>query len=422
MFSKKTFSIIKRELREKLFSKTFIIMTLLIPVFMFIILGVQTFLFSFGNDENVNLVIVSSHEEIINNLKKEFSKNEFVKNGKFEINYKVSNSDSIASYISGYKNEILSDKLNGIIYIPVSALKNKKINYYSKNPNDNNLYEKLRPVINEVLIENYFKDKQLTQNDIDFAREKIDINGFKISEDDQIKEAGIGNTIIAFLFMFLLYFSLLFLGMMMMRSTVQEKINRIVEVLLSSVNSNELMTGKIIGTAITGLVQMAIWLLPLFLVLSSSIFILPSDFIIDIKISTVFYFLLNYLIGLITFLGLFATIGAIFDNDQDAQSGIWPIMMLIMIPFFIGIALIGNPGNKIGIIASMLPFSSLIVMPARMTLIDVPSWQIIFSFIINIIVMFVIFFIAGKIYRVGVLMTGKKPQWSEVVKWLKYKY
>src|SRR5690606_5538558 len=110
--------------------------------------------------------------------------------------------------------------------------------------------------------------------------------------------------------------------------------------------------------------------------------------------------------------GLFATIGAIFDNDQDAQSGIWPIMMLIMIPFFIGIALIGNPGNKIGIIASMLPFSSLIVMPARMTLIDVPSWQIIFSFIINIIVMFVIFFIAGKIYRVGVLMTGKKPQWS----------
>lgn len=422
MFSKKTFSIIKRELREKLFSKTFIIMTLLIPVFMFIILGVQTFLFSFGNDENVNLVIVSSHEEIINNLKKEFSKNEFVKNGKFKINYKVSNSDSIASYISGYKNEILSDKLNGIIYIPVSALKNKKINYYSKNPNDNNLYEKLRPVINEVLIENYFKDKQLTQNDIDFAREKIDINGFKISEDDQIKEAGIGNTIIAFLFMFLLYFSLLFLGMMMMRSTVQEKINRIVEVLLSSVNSNELMTGKIIGTAITGLVQMAIWLLPLFLVLSSSIFILPSDFIIDIKISTVFYFLLNYLIGLITFLGLFATIGAIFDNDQDAQSGIWPIMMLIMIPFFIGIALIGNPGNKIGIIASMLPFSSLIVMPARMTLIDVPSWQIIFSFIINIIVMFVIFFIAGKIYRVGVLMTGKKPQWSEVVKWLKYKY
>lgn len=422
MFSQKTFSIIKRELREKLFSKTFIIMTLLIPVFMFIILGVQTVLFSYGNDKNAALVIISQSENLTNNLKNEFYKTEFVKSGELQLNFKISKSDSIVSYLPDLKTEILSDKLNGIIFIPSSAFKDKKIKYYSKNPTDNNLFRKVRPVINKVLMENYFKDKKLTQDDINFAREKVDINGFKISENEQIKEAGIGNTIAAFLFIFLLYFSLLFLGMMMMRSTVQEKINRIVEVLLSSVNSNELMTGKIIGTAITGLVQMAIWLLPLFLVLSSSIFILPSDFTIDISLSTLLYFLLNYFIGLITFLGLFATVGAIFDNDQDAQSGIWPIMMLIMIPFFIGIALIQNPGNQIGVIASMVPFSSLIVMPARMTLIEVPAWQIIFSFAINISIMFIIFLIAGKIYRVGVLMTGKKPQWSEVIKWLRYKY
>jgi ABC-2 type transport system permease protein len=100
----------------------------------------------------------------------------------------------------------------------------------------------------------------------------------------------------------------------------------------------------------------------------------------------------------------------------------WPLLMLIMIPFFIAISLGNNPENPIAQIASMLPFASIIVMPARMTLIDVPVWQFILSIIVNIITLIFIFPMGGKVYRIGILMTGKKPKWSEVIGWLKYKY
>jgi ABC-2 type transport system permease protein len=167
---------------------------------------------------------------------------------------------------------------------------------------------------------------------------------------------------------------------------------------------------------------MFIWLLPLIVVVSSSIFVLPKGFTIDINLMQIAFVLFNFLIGLLTFLGLFASVGAIFDNDQDAQSGVWPIMMLVLIPFFIGFSLVNNPENTIGMVASMLPFASIIVMPARMALVDIPAWQIALAVIVNLSTLAIIFPLAGKIYRVGILMSGKKPKWGEVVKWLKYKY
>src|ERR1039458_2160624 len=115
------------------------------------------------------------------------------------------------------------------------------------------------------------------------------------------------------------YFSLVFTGTMMMRAVVEEKNNRIVEVLLSSVNSNELMTGKIIGTSITGVIQMAIWMLPLMVVISTSYFALPPEFTITLTMGQILYFLFNFFIALITFMGMFASVGAIFDNDQRSE-------------------------------------------------------------------------------------------------------
>ena len=174
--------------------------------------------------------------------------------------------------------------------------------------------------------------------------------------------------------------------------------------------------------SITSLIQMSIWLLPVFLLISTTWFILPPEITLTIGISHLFYFLFNFFIALITFLGLYATVGSIFDNDQDAQAGGWPMLILILLPFFIAISMISNPESSIARIASFIPFASLIVMPARMTILDVPLWQIVLSSVINVVVMISIFPLAGKIYRVGILSTGKKPKWSEVIKWLKYKY
>ena len=212
------------------------------------------------------------------------------------------------------------------------------------------------------------------------------------------------------------------IGSMVMQSVIQEKANRIVEVLLSSVKSKELMMGKIFGAAITGVIQMAIWLSPVILVISTTWFALPKEMTFNITLGQIGYLLINFFIGLLTFVGLFATVGSIFEDPQDAQSGMWPVLLLIMIPFLIAMAMMQNPENQIAKIASMFPFAAIIVMPTRMTLMDVPTWQVVVSFFVNIGTVLLLFPVAGKIYRVGILMTGKKPKWSEVVKWFKYKY
>ena len=418
MFNRRTLAIIKRELKAKLFSRTFIIMTLLVPVFMFGLFAIQIFVYSVSEEKNPNVLIVSETNDISQKLKNEFDEYSEVKSGNYKITYETSDTTAFTKRLNELKPDLLSEKLTGVVYVPESALINKNVKYYSPNPSNQPLFNKIKPAINKALINIYFEGKQLSQKDVDYARDNVDITGYRITKSENVKESGAGNLIALFLFTFLLYMALLFSGQSTMHSVVEEKSSRIMEVLLSSASSTELMAGKIIGVVITQVVQMAIWLLPIILLITTSWFVLPADIIFQLDISFIIYFLFDYAIALLTFVGLFATVGSIFDNSQDAQSGVWPLMMLIIFPFLIAISLQSNPQSSVAKITSLLPFTSLLVMPARLTLVQVPLLELIASIAINLVVLFAIFPLAGKIYRVGILVTGKKPKWSEVRKWL----
>lgn len=421
MFNYRIIAIIRRELREKLFSKSFILMTLLIPVFMFGVIGIQALVMAVGSEDKSKVQIIVGNDIILSRIEKEISQLEFVKSGFYKVEYSVLDKPGLTDHIKKIKTNLLDNKITGIIYIPVTALKDKKLEYYSQNPNNTNLFNKFRNPINKALVGIYFDKKSLTAEEVAYASEGVDFNGFRVSKADKIEEEGYGNLILAFLFTFLLYMSLLFTGTIMMRSVLQEKTSRVVEVLLSSVKSKELITGKIIGTSITAVAQMSIWLIPIIVLISTTWFVLPPELMLKIKMWHIGYFLFNYLLGVVTFLGLFAAAGSIFDNDQDAQAAVWPIMMLIMIPFFIAMTMTNNPDTALIRISSLIPFASLMIMPSRLTLIEVGWFELIFGTIINIATMFGMFWFGGKIYRVGILMTGKKPKWAEVIKWIKVK-
>jgi len=421
MINYRVIALIRRELREKLLSKAFLLMTILLPVLMFGIFGVQTFIMSFDSEKNI-IEIVSSSNDIALNLQSIIAESHFVKDSTIIPIISHMGKSKFDEYIKTKEDDLLNEKITGIIFIPESALIDKKIQYYSRTPKNLRLLERIDNPINQVLIEKYFKSKNIPVEELKYARLSVDISSFKISKGEEIKEEGYGNLILSYLFSFLLYLSLIMMGSMVMQTVIQEKSNRIVEVLLSSVTSKELMIGKILGAAITGLLQMIIWISPVILVASTTLFVLPENLTIDITFIQVAYLLFNFFLGLLIFVGLFATVGSIFEDPQDAQSGMWPVMLLVMIPFFISMSMIENPTNPVASIASMAPFAAVIVMPAKMAMVDVPLWQVLFSTLVNILTVIAIFPIAGKIYRVGIMMTGKKPSWIEVIKWLKYKY
>lgn len=419
MFNNRTIAIIKRELKMKLFSRSFILMTFLVPLFMIGIFSIQILIHSLSEEQKSNIILVSDSEEINQKLQNEISRIDELKSGMLSVKYELIEDKKIDSKLKSLKSDLLSGKITGLVFVPSSLLQAKGVEYYSTNPNNSALFNKIKPAINKALIEIYFSSRKLTDEEVSFARKDVDIKGFRLTQDEKVEEEGIGNKIALFLFSFLLYMALIFAGSMTLNSVVEEKSNKIVEVLLSSASSTELMAGKIIGTVIVEVIQMIIWLTPIFLLITTSWFFIPSEFMPQMSVGYLLYFIFNYSLALITFIALYATVGAIFDNPQDAQSGMWPVLMLIMIPFFIAIGLESNPQSTFAQIASLFPFASLIVMPARMILVDVPLWQIFLSVIVNIIVLIGIFKLAGKIYRIGILLTGKKPKWSEVARWLR---
>lgn len=420
MFNYRVLAVVKRELREKVLSRTFIFLTIFFPILFFGMAGIQALIFTDSGNDKID--IVSETQSLTNAFQNELMNSDLTKDGKTSFVFYTMDKTALKTFLDGKKKDLLGNKITGVIYIPTSAMKDKNIEYYSQTPKNINLARKLEGPLNKVLIDIYFGNKSLTPEELDFARKGIDVTGFKVSKEENVKEEGYGSLILSYVFTFLLYISLLLTGQLMLQSVIEEKSSKIVEIILSSVSPRELMTGKIIGSALTALIQMSIWLAAIIAVASSAIYALPPEVMVSITSTQVIFLLVNFAVGLVLFLSLFGMMGSIFDNSQDAQSGMWPVMLLIIIPFLIAISMMQNPNSPIANAAAILPFTSVMVMPVKMTLIEVPVWQLVLCVAINIGALFFVFPIAGKIYRIGILRTGKKPKWSEVIKWLKYKY
>jgi ABC-2 type transport system permease protein len=240
-------------------------------------------------------------------------------------------------------------------------------------------------------------------------------------------------------------------GAMVMRSVIEEKTSRIVEVIISSVKPFQLMMGKIIGTALAGLLQFTIWgiLLLIISAVLSSIFgvdtldmqgvNVPSEQaevmksmaksdaqlvfeeLKNLPIATMFFsFLIYFIGGYLLYSSIYAAIGAAVDNETDTQQFMLPVIIPLMLGVYIGFAsVISDPHGPISTIFSMIPFTSPIVMLMRIPF-GVPWWEIAISLILLIGTFLLIVWFAAKIYRVGILMYGKKPSYKELYKWLKY--
>jgi ABC-2 type transport system permease protein len=249
-------ALIKRELREKLMTRSFIIMTLLVPVFMFGLIGFQMLMGTYKGDKGTHIVLITEMESLTDQFKAYLSKQDFVKDGTYTLSYDTVSRRLLKKHVESRKKEVLSGKLNGIIFVPSTALQTKQVEYYSKTPNNRTVFEKLNNCINEVLIDRYFAGKNLTNEELNFVRKGVRFNGFKVSEKEGIKAEGFGKTGLAMFFSFLVYMSVIFSSGATLNSVMDEKNSKVVEVLLSSVNSRELMTGKIIGCTVTMFVQM----------------------------------------------------------------------------------------------------------------------------------------------------------------------
>ena len=248
-------------------------------------------------------------------------------------------------------------------------------------------------------------------------------NGNEVRSEDILTglgEIAVDSTSLGIIFTFLIYTFIMAYGAMVMQGVMEEKNNRIIEIMISSVKPFDLMMGKVIGIGLVGLTQFAFW--GILLIIGS---LIGSNAAVGIDVFSgrlmelSLYFILFFIGGFLIYASLFAAVGAIAGSQEDTQQYLMPITLLILFAFYAGFFSTQNPDGALAFWTSMIPLTSPIVMMTRLAS-GVSWWELIMSITILSVTVLLFFKLAAKIYSVGILMSGKKPTFSEIIKWLKY--
>lgn len=436
----KLYLIIKREFLAKVRNKTFIIMTFLSPLLMIGMIALVAFLTKSSMEKQSTVAYIDQSG---------IFKEKDLKNSK-TIHFE--NLTDIG--LEKAKILVRESIHEGLLFIP----KKDSINLIAKNIQ---FFSEETPgmvTISEIesILEKKLQNIKMLQLDIDIDKLKkskvnVDINlanftGKKSSKLINGVKIALGMGAGYMIMMFILIY-----GAMVMRSVIEEKTSRIIEVIISSVKPFQLMLGKIFGTAAAGLTQFFIWGILMFIILIASSFIFGVDLsssssmqtaqmssqqmevlaqndtqiifseILSLPLFSMFVlFILYFLLGYLLYSSIYAAIGAAVDNETDTQQFMLPVMLPLMIGVYVGFAtVINNPHGTVATVFSMIPFTSPIVMLMRIPF-GVPWWQITISLILLLITFLGVVWLASKIYRIGILMYGKKVNYKEIYKWLKY--
>ena len=255
---------------------------------------------------------------------------------------------------------------------------------------------------------------------------ELEVELLDATADESQREVALG---LAFLGAFLLYFVLLIYGSQIMRSVLEEKTGRIVEIIISSMEPWELMLGKVLGVGAVGLLQVAVWVASAILIMTMG---LPAlvGFLPDLEnlaslgallpgAGLAAFFMTCFVLGYFIYASMFAAVGAMCSSDEEAQQAVFPVMLLIIVPFLMMMPILDRPDTPLAVWMSLVPFFSPILMFARATAGSPALWEVGLSILLMIMTVLGVAWLAGRIYRVGILMQGKRPNLPELWKWVR---
>ncbi|WP_086478416.1 ABC transporter permease [Arenibacter amylolyticus] len=439
--------IIKREYLAKVRNKSFVVMTFLSPILMVAMVALIVYLAKVNDNETRVIGILNE-------------------SGYFSNDFQGTDHTSYVSFrnveLEAAKDSIVKMGLYGLLYLPdhpdVEQVAEQAV-FFTKDAPGSSVVSSLESVFENRLRMERLQELGVSASDFKRLELQFEINTATFSGERNLK--GI-NEIKAFIgggFGYLIMMFIIIYGGFVMRSVIEEKTSRIVEVIISSVKPFQLMLGKIIGTSLAGITQFIIWIISASLLLG----ILTLIFGIDLAalnagtentpgliggaasmansdttmqlyanellripwVLLITFFMIYFILGYLIYSSIYAAIGAAVDNETDTQQFIFPIIMPLMLAIYVGFfSVFNNPHGPIAVGFSLFPLTSPIVMlmrlPGGIGEGGVPLWELLVSIALLIVTFIGIVWVAAKIYRVGILMYGKKPSYKELFKWLKY--
>ena len=420
---KKIITLIKREYKEAVFKKSFLIITLLTPLLLIALGILPSFLLMLETEKSYTIHVIDESGLIADQLSA--SLQETLKDGKPKyIFHEVSvTKTALPDSMSIQKGLISEDKIDGLLYIPASIADTGNVEFYSQNVANLGLNRELQETVNKIVSTYRIHQSGLNPLLVEKLTKHINMKTIKITKEGEESESGfVKEYFSTFIFVLILYMSLILYGTSIMRGIIQEKTTRIIEILLSTASAFQLMAGKILGLGAVGLTQYLIWATVGMLVVIFGSSILPqTGQFLSLNPIIFVYFVVFYILGYFLFSSLYAAIGAMTNSDQEAQNLSTPVVMILVVPIVMLGFIIKNPDSALSIFLSQFPLFSPIIMFTRINITQPSTLEILSSIIILMVTNILLIWLTSKIYRVGILMYGKRPSLAQVLKWIKYK-
>ncbi|WP_188442550.1 ABC transporter permease [Planktosalinus lacus] len=426
--------IIKREFNSRVRNKSFVVMTILSPLIFVGMIFLVAYLSSLNNEEIRSVAVLDNSGFFENTL--EDSDNIIFK--------KLEDIDLDSAKIISEEGDY-----HGLLFIPESndiSTLDQNVEFYVKGSPSVSVVQYIEKSLNATITNLKLERDGVDLLKIEASKSYVDLKIENYKGEQTSKMSSWIKAIFGGIAGYLLMMFIIIYGNMVMRSVIEEKTNRIIEIIISSVKPYHLMMGKIMGTSLAGITQFLIWVVlgSILMLVATTVFgvniepsSMPNQEMMDtannsamqaiiydiarLPIATlIFSFLIYFIGGYFLYSSIYAAIGAAVDNETDTQQFMLPIIIPLMLAMYVGFfAVIENPHGTIAVIFSHIPLTSPIVMLMRIPF-GVPWWEILISMLLLFATFAFVVWFAAKIYRVGILMYGKKPTYKELYKWLKY--
>ena len=412
--------IAKREFFTQVKKKSFIILTLLTPLLIIVFGGVVSLMFQ-ANETQMQISVIDKSGLFKDRLKSDQN-----------IRYVFSSEETEKSLIKALET---TEEMNGVMIIPkkeIHELENSIEILTNKNLS-NEARRNIAGNISEIIKAEKINALGISTVQIEDLNKGVNLHVVNVLEKEKKQDSflvGVKSGLSMFL-MYCVFTFIMMYGIRVMRSVLEEKNNRVVEILISSVKPFELMMGKILGVTGVALVQFGVWVVMIFASVmtlgSSNVGMVSGVAEVQMVLSALsqinyglilFVFVIYFLLGYLFYSAMYAAIGSAVDNETETQQFTLFAILPMMLGFYGSITIMNNPDGPMSFWLSMIPFTSPIAMLARIPF-DVPVWELVLSIVILLVSTLGMVFIASKIYRVGILMYGNKVTLKELWKWLK---
>ncbi len=321
--------------------------------------------------------------------------------------------------------QVLDGEIDAWIWIDEDLLAEDRVEYHSESVSNFITQEVLGSAVSRVVRAIRLEEAGYDADVVAELSRSVDLETIRLSEEGSEAETGIGGFALAFGLFMILYMTTLIYGQQVMHGVLEEKSSRVVEVILAAVQPVELLAGKLLGICLAGLTQLAIWIGTLVLLTAPGFMTLFAFMPAGVELPTlapslVIHFFLFFLLGYFFYATFYAMIGSAFNNSQDAQQMASIGVIFVVAPWIFFLPVLNDPDSTVSVVTSLIPVFTPFLMLLRIAIKTPPAWQIALGYLLTALLCAAMIWLCARIYRVGILMYGKKPSLREIVRWIRY--